>query len=339
MTKKLYLTEEVHTRKKCIIKDNFLSDYEIHLILHAKQLSLSKTIYIDNCEIEIKKIKTKDMKMIFNENIFIKNSTIFISKKINIDENLKFKIEVELNNKIIYSDYMEFILKIFNNNLIDIDEKTIKKLSLNNKDIRDVILPSNINFFKLIKNKQVIKTKLPVINFEKYDVTDVSFLNCYFEENTIMTENFFQKIHNKELIGCRLPKLEFRKSYIDKSIFMFTKFHIDSTFSNETDFLESFSILYGCRLPNQNYQKYSFVNANIKYCAFPEKSILPYSKDLANLIIVNSYPNQYIKNLHIMPIENIDYDEIIFKYGNKLTIYQKTLIYYKLNILNNLHIE
>ena len=71
------------------------------------------------------------------------------------------------------------------------------------------VLPKNKNFFiETYSEKHILrKTKLPIIDMNDYDFTNVCIRNCDFTNDTILPNDteFFQKIKNKSLINCILP--------------------------------------------------------------------------------------------------------------------------------------
>lgn len=303
----------------------FLTNKEIEFII-AIATRNKKRISLSNCEIELKDMTNKQIKNLFNV-VSIKECKIFVSGKVKVSKNVEDVIKKY--NILFLSDYFDYLLNINANSLKDIDIATIEKINLYKKDIRLVTIPSNPNFFQLIRNQEVVKVKLPNINFNNYNMNNVLFKDCTFSDSTLMSESFFQNIRNKQLIGCSLPPIDFKKHFIKDSSFMFVKFHKDTRFPEDIDFFQEFSVLHGCKFPPCNYMHYNFTNSNIRFCSFPEKSILPYSTYLANSILENSYPKYYIKKLYMLPIENVKYEDIIFKYGNTFTDKQKTMIYYK----------
>lgn len=320
------LKELLEQSKNCYeFEKIFLTDIEMDFIA-TKAILDKKKIVLNNCEIELSNTTNKKINNLFNF-VSIKGCKIFISGKGKISKDIKDKIKGY--NTIFLSDYFDYLLSIYENDLKNIDEKTIEKINLHKKDIRMVTIPSNPNFFQLIRNQEVVNVKLPDINFNNYNINNISFRDCKFSNNTLMSESFFQNIRNKRLIGCSLPPIDFKKNFVKNSIFMFVKFHKDTKFPEDIDFFQEFSVLHGCKFPAYNYINYNFTGSNIKFCTFPEKSILPYSTYLANNILENSYPKYYIKKLHMLPIEDAKYEDIIFKYGNSFTEQQKTMIYYK----------
>ena len=218
------------------LKKVFLTNREIDLIITESTLN-NKKIILFNCEIELKNITNKQLRKIFDY-IQIKESKLFINKKGAILKELEHQITK--NNVIYLSDYCDYLLKKTGNDLRNINEKTMKKISLFQKDVRNVYLPNNHNFFQLIRNKEVVNTKLPDIDFNNYNMTDVSFRECKFSDKTIMSKSFFQEIKEKKLIGCTLPPIEFEKDFIQNSIFMFVKFHNKTKFPKNVVFFKNF---------------------------------------------------------------------------------------------------
>lgn len=306
-----------------LISNITLIDEDILSLLNF-QIPSGISIYILSSTIEIHALKNKQIEKLIKKFKF-KYCSFYVSKKFKITEKMMNLIGLE--NKIIYNTVIKEILYRNNNKpylvLSDIEAKTIYLKDVNLKDIELVI---SENFFQLIKNKKIENVKLPKIDFRNYNINGVEFKDCKFHEDTIFPKSFFQQIKHKKLVGCSLPKINISKEDIMGCTFMFVRFYKETTFSNEDDLFLGFDLIYGCRFPEKDYSRYNFTGANIRYCVFPDKSRLPYSQNLFDTIIENQYPKSYINLIHMMPLDNINYEELMMKYGKRLTPIQKTII-------------
>lgn len=314
------------THKKIHTYDNMnITDTDISIILIiAKYFKID--VIIRSCHIECKTTTSRQWNKLLKI-AKITDSKIYLATGQKIAAKTRKMLEP---NEVIESNYIDYLLLANGNSLVNLPEKEIAKLNLSNKDLRKVSLPINADLFQLIPYKKVSNIKLPDVDFNNYDINGVSFIDCKFSKNTVFPPNFFQEIKNKALIGCSLPAINFETDYIKNCTFLFVNFDKKTIFPKDKFFFKNFDLLDCCKLPICNYTIYDFSDVNIRHCVFPEKSKLPYSQYLADTIIENRYPKSYISSIHIMPLKNVCFDEIMLKYGNKLSEIQKTVIYYKL---------
>lgn len=309
-----------------LLTNEFINDDDIIDLLKVK-IPSDMSVYIISCTVEIKTLKNKQIEK-FTITFKPKNCEIYFNKAARLSTKIIDNLKV--GNTIIKSTVLEHLIFSFDEPLKYLSEDKISNIQLKDLDLSKIILPINRKFFQLIKNKKVEKVKLPDIDFTKYDISGVEFLDCKFSENTIISDDFFQKIKYKKIIGCKLPPINFNEKNIEGCALLFVHFHKRTIFPDDKNFFKGFKLIYGSKFPEYDYLNYDFSNTVIRYCSFPENSILPYSQNLTDKLIENQYPKSYIKSIHIMPINNLDYDELMLKYGKYLTPIQKTIISFKL---------
>lgn len=310
-----------------LLTNELINDDDIMDLLKV-QIPSDISVHIMSCTIEIKTLKNKQIEK-FALTFKPKNCEIYFNKAAKVSS--KTIDNLKIANTIIDSTVIEYFISSFDDSLKYLSEDKISNIQLKDLDLSKITLPVNRNFFQLIKNKKVEKVKLPDIDFTKYDISGVEFIDCKFSENTTISDDFFQKIKYKKMVGCKLPSINFNKKNIKGCSLLFVHFHKQTVFPDDKNFFKGFKLIYGSKFPEYDYLNYDFSNTVIRYCSFPENSILPYSQNLVDAIIENHYPKSYIESIHIMPIDNVDYDELMLKYGKHLTPIQKTIINFKLN--------
>lgn len=328
MINESYNTIETKKDENFLVISNILITDEDILYMLKNKISITKNIMFSNCYVEFKKISNKNI-LEFINNYKLKECKVYISKQIHINKDIRLNIQKE--NNIYESDFLSLFLSNHNNSLKTMEDKIIEGLVLKDVNLSSVDLGSNSNFFQLIKNQKVENVILPPIDFNKFNIDNVEFLDCKFTGDTIFPNDFFQQIKQKKLVGCSLPPTDFSKTNMNDVSLMFTNFANESTFPVDINFFKQFNILSSCKLPIYDYTNYDFNGANIQYCSFKEKSILPMAYHLDDTNINNNYPKSFAKLLHIIPLKNLKYEDVIFKYGKYLTEQQKLLIYLKLN--------
>lgn len=324
------VNNDIIIKVKDINKRGYINNEDILNILKQQDdnaIDLNSKILLENIDVLCNYIDNKNIKKFLN--LFeLRNCRVFLDKGCKDICRL-----IESMNSVIYMTYITYVKSMYDKDLTGLNENDIKKILLSHIDLRDLKLPSNPDFFRLVQGMCVKHVKLPDINFHNYNLEGVNFLNCNFSEGTIFPDDFFQKLKNKTIVGCKLPPIYINSSCIQDCSFKFTNFHKNTIFSNEKDLFKSFNLLYGCKFPSWDYTKYDFNGVNLSYCTFPENSILPYSQHLVDKIIENNYPKHFINKLHLMHIDNLDMEEILMKYGKYLNESQKLIIYHKLNNL------
>lgn len=319
--------------KEYIISNNLITDEDIEYLLKEKTYN-KKTVTIYSSYIDIRNTKTKDL-LKLTKDYNIKGCEIYINKSARID---KKKLDFLKYENVIYNNsFINIYLKLHNNSLKEIKSDFINKADIKGVNLSKVDLCFDYDFFQKINNKKLENVILPVVDFNDFNIKDVEFLDCKFSEGTKFTHDFFQEIKDKRIIGCTLPIIDFSTLDIEDAIFMFIKFSDKTIFPKDPNFFAKFNNLYACSLPRYNYKDYKLEDANIQYCVFKENSLFPLSYSLNNKNINNTYPKSFIKLLHVIPIRNINCDDIFFRYGKYLTEQQKTLIYLKLKTKNRIH--
>ena len=322
------MSNSITARLKDIKKRGYISNEDILDILKEKSdnnIHLNNKVLLENIDILFNFVKSKNIKR-FLSFFELKNCRVFLTKGLN--KNICKSIES--TNNIINMTYISYLKTTHNKDLTHLSESDIKKIHLSNIDLRDSKIPVNPNFFRLIQGMCVSNVKLPNINFCKYNLENVTFLDCSFSDETIFPSDFFQQLKNKTIVGCKLPPITIDSNSIKDCSFKFTNFHKNTIFSDEKDLFKSFNLIYGCKFPKWDYTMYDFNGVNLSYCSFPEHSILPNSQYLVDKIIENNYPKHFTNEIHVMSINNLDMEEILMKYGKHLNESQKLIIYHKL---------
>lgn len=314
------------SKSEHIFSDIIVTDDDIKYLLNI-ETPKDKKIIFHTCYIYLRNIKSKEL-LAFSKKYKIKGCEFFLKKSLRLSKEAINSINVE--NVIYNMDFIDAYLKRHNNELGNIEPEYIKKIKFKNVDLSEVDLTFNYDFFQMICKKKMENVILPPVDFRNFNIQGVEFLDCKFADGTIFSNDFFQKIKNKKIVGCSFPKMDFTNIDINDVTLMFVRFSDKTTFPKDPDFFKRFNMLYACTLPQYNYKRYILDGVNMDYCLFKENSIMPETQCLTRRNINNTYPKSFAKLLHIAPIENVDYSEVMFRYGKYLTEQQKVLIYFKL---------
>lgn len=312
--------------EKKIFSNIIITDDDIKYLLSIKKTEeIIITFY--ECYIIINKTKSKEL-LEFIQKYNVKGCEFFFNKTSPLNKKIVNIINSE--NVICNLNFIEIYLKRNNNSLKNLSAECIKKLKLKNTDLSKADLSCNKDFFQNINKKKLEGITLPPINFKEFNVQGVEFLDCKFADGTIFSNDFFQQIKNKKIVGCTFPKIDFSNININEVTFMFIHFSKNTIFPEDSNFFKRFNLMYACSLPPYDYTKYIFEGVNMDYCLFRENSSMPLTHSLNENNINNKYPKSFAKLLHLIPVENIDYEEIVFRYGKYLTEQQKVILYFKL---------
>lgn len=309
-----------------MLSNIMITDDDIKYLLNCETLTEKKVLFYA-CHIDIYEIKNKEL-LNFVKYYTIRGCEIFTNKAFKISKEVESLIQSE--NVIYNSDFLEIYLERHKNSLKNLKSDYLEKINFKNINLSKVDLTFNYDFFQIIKKKKLEEVILPPVNFKEFNILDVEFLDCKFSEGTIFSYNFFQNIKNKKMIGCSLPPMDFNNINIKDVTLMFIKFSNNTIFPKDPNFFKNFNMLYACSLPSYDYKEYTLDDVNMNYCLFKENSLLPITHHLSNENINNTYPKSFVKLLHIVPIKNLNYDDVILRYGKHLTEQQKVLIYFKL---------
>lgn len=309
-----------------IISNTLITDSDVSCLL-SLDVPTNAKIMIYSSYLDILHIKNKEFSNLIKK-CEIKGCEICVNKSLKIEDD---SLELLSSENVIYNNgFIDMYLKTHNDKLDDIKSEFVKKINIKGANLSTVDLSFDYNFFQEVIDKKIEKVILPPIDFNYFNIEGVEFIDCKFAEGTKFNFDFFQKIKNKKILGCTLPQIDFNDVNIEDTIFMFTKFSNKTIFPKDPEFFKKFNNIYACSLPGYDYKEYKLNEVNMDYCSFRENSIFPVTFNLNSTNINNTYPKSFIKILHIIPIRNLNYEDIIFKYGKYLTEQQKVLIYFKL---------
>jgi hypothetical protein len=279
--------------------------------IHFKQIiKFSFDNYIDNLDLEIKKI---EIKYVFQENLDKENIIICL-----YEQSLKSNINYSLNYYNIYNKIILPFEKIYNIYIF------ISLFSTNN--IINFYKPYNINIFNFKQtniNEILILNSESIINFNKYLSTNIKFV-IYLDIESIFKEsitNFNFYINKFNILSYLIP-------------------YIEDTISNSHEFIsvpyKYLNIFYDFLLKNKN-------NKNICFLIYSHlKDII--GKNNFNFIYDNNYENKARTPLikYLSEIKNLNnnngfllnnkylYDIIYYnKYSKLLKINSKEYYYFK----------
>lgn len=313
---------ELFVNSECI-ENMIITDSLLKILCKAIKQRRQRLI-LSCCVFDCKSISDCELKLIsqkcdlYFSGFFIQNqmSPIFLMPdKLNRED-------IFIKDKSLF----DYISENKNFDLSDVDISKMQGISLERKDLRNVDLPKDKRFFQFIENKSVRKCKLPPVDLSKYDITGVDFSDCIFHDNTILPTDFFDRPYGLYK-GCSLPPLDFSNYSLNNVFFQFVKFNKNTKFPLEKEFFKKLKLIYGCTFIDIDFSFYDLSEARFEFCKFSSNCTLPYSEELYNKIILNSFPDKYIKFMDLLPLNGISYDEIMLKYGRKLTDVQKNIIY------------
>lgn len=217
-----------------------------------------------------------------------------------------------------YKTIEEYILNIGT----DLRDCNLNGVDMTRADLRNVLLPNDINLFQKINNKSLLNTKLPYLDYSKYNFTDVILNGTEFQENSKLPNrnDLFQIIFNKELYETKLPKInisdyDFNEVKINKTIF--TK---DSNIGDDTELFQKIynKSLYGTTMPIADYSTFNFNNVQIVGTNFQEKSMLPNEIDFFQNIFDKSalntiLPSSMLSNIDMYNLTDVEIDLTLYK--------------------------
>lgn len=217
-----------------------------------------------------------------------------------------------------YKTIEEFILNI-GYNLRNCD---LSGVDMSRADLRNVLLPDDVDLFLKIKNRSLLKTKLPELDYSRYNFENVILSGTEFQYNSKLPnqKNLFQIISNKDLYETKLPKInlnnyDFNEVKISKTIF--TK---DSSIGKDTELFQKIynKSLYGTIMPIADYSEFNFKDVQIIGTNFQEKSILPSKLDFFQDIFDKSalkttLPSTMLININMYNLTDVEIDLTLYK--------------------------
>lgn len=217
-----------------------------------------------------------------------------------------------------YKTIEEYILNVG----VDLRNCNLSGVDMTRADLRNVLLPDDVNLFQKIKKRSLLKTKLPELDYSKYNFENVILNGTEFQYNSKLPNrnDLFQIIFNKELYETKLPKInindyDFSEVKISKTIF--TK---DSDIGVDIELFQKIynKSLYGTVMPIGDYSKFNFKDVQIIGTNFQEKSMLPNKIDFFQNIFDKSalktiLPSSMLSNIDMYNLTDIEIDLTLYK--------------------------
>lgn len=217
-----------------------------------------------------------------------------------------------------YKTIEEYILNIG----VDLRDCDLSGVDMTRADLRNVLLPDDVDLFLKIKNRSLLKTKLPELDYSKYNFENVILNGTEFQYNSKLPnqKDLFQIIFNKELYETKLPKInineyDFGEVKISKTIF--TK---DSVVGDDKELFQKIynKSLYGTVMPIADYSEFNFKDVQIIGTNFQEKSILPSKLDFFQNIFDKSalktmLPATMLTNISMYNLTDVEIDLTLYK--------------------------
>lgn len=216
----------------------------------------------------------------------------------------------------------------------NLSEFSLENIDITKADLRNAILPEDINLFQKIKDKSLYKVKLPTKDYSKYNFDGVNLAGTIFTEDSILPKNddFFQKIKDKELFETILPCINMNNYNFENVKIAKTTFTKNSTLSSNSDFFQHIfnKSLYMTTLPIGNYTIYNMSDVSIIGCDFNEESTLSYDsnffqniRDKSSLYAI--LPNHIVDNLHLYNLNGVEIDLTKYKINvlKMMPLYEK----------------
>lgn len=258
------------------------------------------------------------------------NSNSFNNCTFCIEENaLKLKPSITVkptpfnknNNNIIINSFVNELISFFGNDWSTIPNHLTNGLCINDLDLPNTTLPSNINFFNNIYFNTIHNTILPKIDFSKYSFNNKRLV---FEKVTFNAESkFSNSLLKNRMLFCSLPALDFSglKNITNTLHYYHCEFSDNTIFPEDELFFEK-NFFFMCKLPKYNYSNYKLDSMLPNKCSFHPESILPINlidnKHIDSIAQMDPVPNLYLE--HCCLFANIEnYLNFIEKYNDKLT--------------------
>lgn len=298
------------------IKNSFFHNTYIKEIL----VYIDKPLEFHNCEFDI--IITNPLEMNFFKHHSFKNCVLYYSTTLfNTTDSTIFEDIIKAGGctgiKLINKPYAYSILKKKNRNNED-----FRMLHIDNCDLSNFNLPKDKNFFKNLANNKIENVKFPKLNLEDYDISNIHYINCEFESNSIIPHKYL----NTNFKNCILPIIHF-KSNINYKIES-CSLHEESSFPKDENFFIN-SSFKECTMPKKDYSFYKIDKFSFEKCNFHKEAILPkdiFKAENSNILLtLSNIPDNVIGKIAQYTYIK-EKDTFLNKYNHILSIEERFLL-------------
>lgn len=204
----------------------------------------------------------------------------------------------------------------------DLRRYSLEDIDITKSDLRDVILPDDINLFQKIKEKSLYKVKLPSKNYSNYNFEGVDLNGTVFTKDSILPKDpeLFQKIKDKELYETILPVIDINNYNFDNVKIIKTVFTKDTKLSADKNFFQKVfnKSIYRTVLPIGDYTDYNIDDLCVIGCDFGEESILSYDSNFFQNIrdksaLNTALPRHIVENIDMYNLNDVEIDLTEYK--------------------------